>query len=309
MKKILLITLSVFFFLSLSQVWAADEDIVDPVLGPAPTESSHTGNSKIDSTGGLQIPGGLYAAPDLQGLGMGSLPGTASIIPVTKKALDPYRGPDVLNPCAYFETSLSSEDNCVCEKMMAMMNSSSSSSGATSGSGSTSSGGSSTSSGSGSSTSSSGSSTSSSSSSSSSSTSSSSSSSSSGGSVQCPPTPTTITYQAAITPPPNINLTTPTLGSPSWTECTLMGNTCEGQLESDMSAPGTYKSVPFYRVQNSSGSATYIFLGEAGSTSAQANSAGVVNGPGTLYDVDIQNVTYDNRVATSPAQISGAPCN
>ncbi len=244
MNRFVIISLIIFELLSIASVSA--QNFSAKVTGPAPTESKHKINSKPDSTGGLQIPGGIYSSPDLSGVGIDNLPAGANVlIPVSKKDLDPYRGPDVLNPCAYFASSLVTVDDCVCEKIMQQI--SSSSGGGGNGSGSTSSSSSSSSSGSGSTSSSSSSSSSGSGSTSSSSSSSSSGSSSGGPGVQCPPSPL---------PPTNLpaNLPFPAnTSSSNFTECTYVGQTCAGHCETDPTngnAPAgeLYQPVSVYRV-------------------------------------------------------------
>ncbi len=85
------------------------QEIGNQILtGDASVESKHISHSKVDSTGGLQRSGGVYF----------TVPVVINGFPVSinKKGLDAYRGPDVLNSCAYY--SASSTNSALCQSII-----------------------------------------------------------------------------------------------------------------------------------------------------------------------------------------------
>ena len=80
------------------------------VTGTAPVESKHKSHKKVDQTGGLQKGGGVNLPVDID---LGNAP-----IGLTRDDLDQYRGPDVLNKCAFFSSSMINFTNSSCDGML-----------------------------------------------------------------------------------------------------------------------------------------------------------------------------------------------
>ena len=105
MKRIL-VTLFIFNLLFIAEAKAEGE----LVTGAAPVESKHKSHRKIDQTGGLQKGGGVNLPVDIN---LGNAP-----IGLTRDDLDQYRGPDVLNKCAFFSSSMINFTNTSCDGML-----------------------------------------------------------------------------------------------------------------------------------------------------------------------------------------------
>ncbi len=104
MKLLSYITISLLLVLPAINAYSQDRDYT----GPASIEYNQITHKKPDQTGGMQKAGGLNLPINLN---MGGVN-----FSTTRKDLDPYRGPDVLNSCAYFSSSLvdNQADKSVC---------------------------------------------------------------------------------------------------------------------------------------------------------------------------------------------------
>jgi hypothetical protein len=106
MKKILFTLLLILSLCFVAEARAEGE----LVTGTAPVESKHKAHKKVDQTGGLQKGGGVNLPVDIN---LDPLP-----IGLTRDDLDQYRGPDVLNKCAFFSSSMINFTNTSCDGML-----------------------------------------------------------------------------------------------------------------------------------------------------------------------------------------------
>jgi hypothetical protein len=106
MKKLLITFL-------LSMISLGSSAVAQNITGDASTDTKHITQSRLggpDENGGLTMPGGNYGLPNIDVGGLS--------ININKKALDNYRGPDLLNPCAVLGSSFLSQSPTVCNTLI-----------------------------------------------------------------------------------------------------------------------------------------------------------------------------------------------